>query len=513
MPIYSCLNKNVFSYQEFTLLPLRESDILLIKTWRNEQLEILRQSKPLSDEDQIRYYQKSIIPTFNQKKPDQILFSFLKDNECIGYGGLVHINWRDKRGEISFLLKTELNSNATVFKRYFSIFLNFIFEIGFDILKFNKLTTESYDIRDYLIEVLENKGFVEEGRLKNHVFIQGRHVDSLMYRIDYDCYKAILMNNTGNILITSISKKTPLIKAVLTASKRINPSIKLFGGDCDNKCIGKYFTHAFWHMPILDKLTINDLITYCRNNSINSIIPTRDGELHFFAEHLIEMAQNNIQVLVSESDSISYCTDKLRFYRDSIKNGIPVILTVEDICEIGNVNCVVKERFGAGGRNVGINLRKEDAVKHAKNLACPIFQPFIDGEEISVDMYITKNGILKGMIMRKRELVVDGEAQITTTFYNMRLEELCIRFSQKHSFYGHLTLQVIQDKSNEFHIIECNPRFGGASTLSVACGLDSFYWFILESNGYDVTNCEFLYNKNIRYRQVRFPQDIVTKIE
>jgi hypothetical protein len=48
---------------------------------------------------------------FQLQKPNQILFSFLEENKCIGYGGLVHINWNDINGEISFIIDTKLEKN------------------------------------------------------------------------------------------------------------------------------------------------------------------------------------------------------------------------------------------------------------------------------------------------------------------------------------------------------------------------------------------------------------------
>ena len=52
-------------------------------------------------------------------------------------------------------------------------------------------------------------------------------------------------------------------------------------------------------------------------------------------------------------------------------------------------------------------------------------------------------------------------------------------FLEKNKITGHSVTQVIK-KDNNFYIIECNTRFGGASTLSYTLGLESFYWFFLE---------------------------------
>ncbi|MCM8774729.1 MAG: GNAT family N-acetyltransferase, partial [Candidatus Omnitrophica bacterium] len=108
---YTVLKNNIFKSQEYSLVPLRKEDMLLIKKWRNDQIIILRQRKPLTDEDQINYYNQVVLPSFSQMKPNIILFSYLKKDECIGYGGLVHIDWDNRKAELSFLMNTERANN------------------------------------------------------------------------------------------------------------------------------------------------------------------------------------------------------------------------------------------------------------------------------------------------------------------------------------------------------------------------------------------------------------------
>lgn len=165
----------------YRLVPIREEDILKIKQWRNEQINILRQKKPLTDEEQMNYYKNVIKPTFSQEHPEQILFSYLHQDRCIGYGGLTHIDWYNQRAEVSFLLETARNHDISQFQKEFGIFLEFLKQIAFDDLKLHRLYTETYDIRPYVIQTLEEKGFRFEGRLKNHVKIDGKFVDSVIH--------------------------------------------------------------------------------------------------------------------------------------------------------------------------------------------------------------------------------------------------------------------------------------------------------------------------------------------
>ena len=315
------------------------------------------------------------------------------------------------------------------------------------------------------------------------------------------------INKSNNILITSISSKIPLLESVKHAAKKINSNLEVYGGDSNKDCIGADFCDNFWVMPIIEELSIEKFISYCKENSITYIIPTRDGELKYFSKNKEKLATENIAVMVSEYETINFCLDKLKFYLDSKHTQIPIIPTSNNIEEIESQFYVVKEQFGAGSAQIGIKLNKNEAIIHATKLQNPIFQPFIEGREVSIDMYITKNENLKGIVMRNRDIVVNGESVITTTFYDNKLEKICKDFVALKSFYGHIIIQTIIDTDNNYHIIECNSRFGGASTLSIAVGLDSFYWFFLETNNVDISDYLFYNNTELKIKQIRYPKD------
>jgi len=180
MRTYKCLNRNSVQHHSYSIVPIRKDDIIKIKEWRNGQMKVLRQKRELTNEDQERYFNTVIFPLFDKDTPSEILFSLLLNNECIGYGGLVHVSWEDKRAEVSFLVDTE-RYNTPVYAHDFSAFLTLIKEIAFKDLKFHRLFTETYDIRDFHISILEENSFLYEGRMKEHVFIDGKYIDSLLH--------------------------------------------------------------------------------------------------------------------------------------------------------------------------------------------------------------------------------------------------------------------------------------------------------------------------------------------
>ena len=178
---YPFLNHNEIFLQKYSLIPLRKRDIQKIRKWRNEQINVLRQQIPLTKEIQSKYFANTIEKSFYKNKPTIILFSFLYDGYCIGYGGLVHMNWNLKRGEISFITNTIRTKSKIIYQKDFSIFLKLLFKISFDDMGLNKLTTETFDIRPWTIEILENHGFKIKGILKKHTMIDGKLYDSILH--------------------------------------------------------------------------------------------------------------------------------------------------------------------------------------------------------------------------------------------------------------------------------------------------------------------------------------------
>jgi RimJ/RimL family protein N-acetyltransferase len=179
--VYRCLKKNIFSFGDYQLVPIEKKDMLIIKEWRNQQLGILRQTKKLTNEDQNHYYRNVILPSFKEIHPAQIIFSLKLYKELIGYGGIVHISWQNKRGEISFLVNTRRTENNDVYKNDFNAFLYMIKFVAFDEIKLNRIFTETYDIRPFHILLLEKNGFQLEGRLRQHVLISNTYIDSLYH--------------------------------------------------------------------------------------------------------------------------------------------------------------------------------------------------------------------------------------------------------------------------------------------------------------------------------------------
>jgi len=172
---YKKTSKQCFKNGEYSIIPIRFEDRYKIMRWRNEQIDHLRQTKPLVKKEQDKYFKTIVSGLFDQENPDQLLFSFLKDGSCIGYGGLVHIDWERYTAEISFIMNTIFEK--VHFVDFWLVFLNLIEQVAFKELQLRKIYTYSYEIRPKLYYVLDLANYKEEKRIKRAVEINNEWVD------------------------------------------------------------------------------------------------------------------------------------------------------------------------------------------------------------------------------------------------------------------------------------------------------------------------------------------------
>jgi RimJ/RimL family protein N-acetyltransferase len=206
MSAYKLLNIQIFTKDKYSIVPIRYQDRLDIMNWRNEQIYHLRQSTPLTVENQDLYFENVVTKLFEHEKPNQILFSFLENDTCIGYGGLVHINWIDKNAEISFIMNTSLEKNR--FHEIWTAYLNLIEKVAFEELKFHKIFTYAFDLRPHLYEVLLKENFIEEARLNEHCFFDSKFIDVLIHsKINYPIVIRTASENDVNTTFEWASNK------------------------------------------------------------------------------------------------------------------------------------------------------------------------------------------------------------------------------------------------------------------------------------------------------------------
>ena len=288
------------------------------------------------------------------------------------------------------------------------------------------------------------------------------------------------------VLFSSLAAKIALFKKVEAEVRNINPSAIVVGGDMDPQCLGAKVLDKskFLRMKKLDDFSSDDILKFLVSENISHVIPTRDGELSFWAAHKNILSERKISVMISDLSSIEKCNDKLTFYSSSQELPVPVIPTFLDLNQIDSKTFVVKSRWGSGSSGIGLNLCRKEAFDHAEKINDPVFQPYIKGKEFSAETWIDHNGQCHGLVLRWRIQVVRGESHESKIFLNENWGNLIIDMFEKiRGLQGHCLAQIIVDEDCKLHLIEINPRLGGASPLSLEAGLNSIEWFLNESKG------------------------------
>jgi carbamoyl-phosphate synthase large subunit len=312
-----------------------------------------------------------------------------------------------------------------------------------------------------------------------------------------------------NILINSFTyRKLPLLELVKTSKHKIDKKIKIFLGNNKSFPYSSFFKKNIINLPLCKDKNRYQILKVLKKLKIKFVIPTSDAELIFWSKYKNFFKLNGIIVFISQHSSIKICLDKLSFHKYCKVNNIPdiKILTPKDYKK-RNIKLVVKERFSHEKNKLIINKDYNYIKKHLHKYKSPIIQKFIPGNEISVDAFLDENHRVVGLFMRKREHVIDGESQVTSIFRNHKLEGSFTKYFESLKLVGMVMLQAKIYK-NKPYIIECNPRVGGASTLSIQNGLDAFFWQMKK-----IINERFVYKfkKGKKNRLFRFPVDFYLK--
>ncbi len=306
-----------------------------------------------------------------------------------------------------------------------------------------------------------------------------------------------------NLLILSVSKKVQLIKKLKNACHLV--SRKLFCADMSINAPALYFGDDFKIFPSYkDKTFLSVVVKYCHNKNISLIIPTSDRDMAFLIKERPFLLKNGIRVLMSESSSIQKCLSNFCFIKTCIDNDFPIPTVYSSINDI-EYPCVAKLDSSQAANGVFFlnNEIKLNQILKKYQSSEFIFQKYVNSNEYSIDAFYGHTGELVSAVARERVEVINGESIITETKDIPELINLARNISSVFKFWGHITIQAFYDGS-EVSLIEINPRFGGASSLSIQAGLETPQWTLnlIDNPLFNPSPVELKYNlKLLRYSE------------
>ena len=204
---------------------------------------------------------------------------------------------------------------------------------------------------------------------------------------------------------------------------------------------------------------IYDLNFLNKYDYVLPVLPEIDMSLYLYVKYL---ETNGINAVISNSQTIKICSDKLKFYKFCQKNSLPTIETYKKYkSNLHNKLLLIKDRYGAGCSYIEItkNIKNPELIKKDK-----VIQPYINGEDYSISIYFTKNNFYILTVNKQILKYKNNKARLSSIIVNIKppsyLKIISLVSKIKDSLpglYGFVGVDIIM-KGNDMFIIEINPR-------------------------------------------------------
>jgi carbamoyl-phosphate synthase large subunit len=243
-------------------------------------------------------------------------------------------------------------------------------------------------------------------------------------------------------------------------------------------------------------------------------VPTRDDELPTVAALAEAIDRPSAHLLASSRAFIEICRDKLISQRAFAGIGIPTAPTwlLGERPEAWpeshpDAVMIVKPRYGSGSRSVRRLRFHRLAVEGASS--DDVVQPLQRGSEVTVDAYISFNGIPIHYVCRSRLRTAGGQSIAGETVYSPELAQFTMAVLDACSGMGArgiLSFQLFDD-GDRIVLGEVNARVASGYPLSHAAGAAYPEWLGREVLGLPIEPMLGQYEVGLRF--ARGSHDIV----
>lgn len=253
-----------------------------------------------------------------------------------------------------------------------------------------------------------------------------------------------------------------------------DPNLVLHAGDIDPYAPGLYLVPRE-RRHLLRRgnhpAFVVETLGLCQAQGIDILVPTVDSELQPLARAKKDFLAAGIEVLCPSESTLALCLDKWELLQ-ACSLDVPVPkseLFTGRVRSVEQFPCIVKPRTGSGSRGV---IRLDDLASFVASPRSPklLLQEYLPGEEYSVDIYVGASGTLHAAVPRQRLKVDSGVAITSRTVNDPKLIALAGAVARAITLRGVANVQFRRDRCGIPRLLEVNPRFAGAMSLTVHAG-------------------------------------------
>ena len=281
-----------------------------------------------------------------------------------------------------------------------------------------------------------------------------------------------------SILFLGAGKRVSLLKSFIEAGKKLNLDLKIFSYEIDNL------------QPINDlaKVIVGEKWTSSKvNNSICKVINENEIDLLISNTDPATLCHSSLKEYsratsyISSHETVKKCLNKDIFQNFCETKKLPIIPIAED----EEYPCFAKPSLGSASKGVRLILTKDERLAFLKNKSNKfVFQKYIQGDEFTVDAFISKNSEACVISPRIRLATSGGESVMSQTINHPRIENLSKTVIETFGLIGPVTIQFIEHKeTKQIFLMEVNPRLAGGVLASIKSGYDIPKFILQDSLG------------------------------
>lgn len=275
------------------------------------------------------------------------------------------------------------------------------------------------------------------------------------------------MNQCGHILLFGARRRIRFAEALRPLAHA--HQVRVLGCDTDALDPLRFHVDEFFLLPDVGAPRfIDELAEAGRRYKIGSLLPWNDRDIRWLSAHSEALEDLGLRLLLPPPGIVELFCDKHQTAewasRSGLKHAAPVSILAPSF------PCFVKPRFGQGG----VHAHRVDNPAQLAALPLPlngeswVCQELLEGNEYTVDVGL-KGSCPLFIAPRRRIKTRGGEVLIA----RLELEPSVIAFVEELcgqlEFHGIFNVQVFLH-GDEVTLIECNPRFGGGTDLTIEAG-------------------------------------------
>jgi carbamoyl-phosphate synthase large subunit len=280
------------------------------------------------------------------------------------------------------------------------------------------------------------------------------------------------------VLMSPVGSKRTLLQAFDAAADH---DVEVYAADSDLNAPALIGRDNVIHTPAWESAGwASRFVELCRNNKISLIVSVADRELTALDSIANDLKALDVQTLLPIiPGALAVCQDKRLFVQWCSEKGFPTPRTIPTggarSVEATSAQFPLFARPAIGQSSVGTWVVKTPEIMVALESMADelIIQEMVTDPEYSIDVLSSLEGKALQAVVRRRLVVRGGESTTTQVVRCPELEALAVKVCDGLGLVGHSVVQAFWSKRNGPRLIEVNPRFGGASTLSIRAGLDS----------------------------------------